>query len=99
MSGSTVIPNTQAPSRPGDNLQAPFPQRLRTSAGDQEFLGRYFESIRDVAVFFEKMAPLDYLVAVNDATMDWPASSDMYEVMNVILVCSMRFSWAGMSQT
>ena len=74
----TVIPNTRTPKRSGDYPQAPSQQRTRSSDGDQEFSNRHCMSLRDVASFFEKTAPLDHVVAVDNAPMGRPSYLELY---------------------
>ena len=73
-----VSPNTQTPTRSGDNLQAPSPQRIRTPDSVQEFLNRNRKCFRDAASSFEKTVPLDYVVAVDHATIGWSSHLDSH---------------------
>ena len=65
MAAPSALPNAQTP------------KRSRTTDKDQEFMKGYCLSSRQLPSFFEKTAPFDYVVAVNNVRMRWPECSDL----------------------
>ena len=74
-----VVPNAQTPKRSGGDLEAPYPQRPRTSDCGQEFPGCHCESFRDVASSSEQTPPLKYVAAATHSMADWPSFQDLCE--------------------
>ena len=72
-----VVPNAQTPKRSGGDLEAPYPQRPRTSDCGQEFPGCHCESFRDVASSSEQTPPLNYVAAATHSIADLPSFQDL----------------------
>ena len=76
--GPSVTPNAQRPTRSGEDLNAPSPQRQRAADGDRGFSGGHCKSPRDIATLYEHTSPIDYMAAINDPTAGRPAYRDLY---------------------